>query len=97
VHSSCRFFTLAINSNLIISLQSAHAGILFLAVFLGDAVDEKHIFRMSAQGRMLSIHFGQTVCFNPPEIPIAYCGQTDAGVRCCNDNADRADQSLDHR
>lgn len=39
-----------------------------VALFLGDVIDEKSIYRMAARGQMPSFRMGGAICFDPVEL-----------------------------
>lgn len=39
-----------------------------VAAFLGEAIDEKSIYRMAARGQMPSFRIGGAICFDPQEL-----------------------------
>lgn len=56
--------------NLIEQLESRQGAMRVhdVAVFLGDAIDEKSIYRMAARGQMPSFRIGGAICFDPQEL-----------------------------
>ena len=57
-------------ANLIEQLESRQGAMRVhdVAAFLGEAVDEKLIYRMAARGQMPSFRMGGAICFDPQEL-----------------------------